>query len=166
MVYYPSLVASNKKTLRFQVDLSTEVIPVATTSNTEGLVLSDLLAEFKEKVKVTYVGIRAVTACVVAGSATKIVAYLQKNGGNNVDIPASGAAEIAVSGNAIAIGVSDEEIGADTVAKTGLRFSGATATSFKLVVGADTASTAIATDSGIIEVVVECEFASEGLPRG
>lgn len=166
-MFNQGLVASDKILRRYQIDLAQTTIPLATESDTEGLVLRDLLAEFPgfEKVKVTYVGIKAVNACVVAGSATKLVVYLQKNGGNNVDIPASGAAELSVSGNAIAAGIRDEEIGENAVAKTGLRFSGANTESLKLIVGATTAATATSTDSGIIEVVVECEVSAAGLPR-
>jgi len=167
MVYNQGLVASNKIMRRWQIDLAQTAVAVGTTSDTNGEVLRDLLAEFPgyEKVKVTYVGIKAVNACVLAGSTSAFKVFLQKNGGNNVEIPSSGSASISVTSNAIAAGTRDEEIGQDVKTKTGLRFSGANTESLKLVLAAVTAASATATDSGIIEVVVECEVSAEGLQR-
>lgn len=167
MVFFNGLVASNKVIRRFQVDLSQTAVPVGTTGDTNGLLLNNLLREFPgaEKVKVTYAGIKAVNACTIAGSASALTVFLQKNGGNNVQIPSSGACSISVSGNAIAAGTRDEEIGEDVATKTGLVFSGANTESLKLILGATTATTATSTDSGIVEIVVECEVTNGGLPR-
>ncbi len=165
MVFNQGIVASNKILRRFQIDLAQTAVAVGTTSDTAGVVIRDILAEFPgfSKVKVTYVGIKAVNACVIAGSGSAFKVFLQKNGGNNLEIPSSGSASISVTSNAIAAGVRDEEIGQDVATKIGCRFSGANTESLKLVLGAVTATTAVATDTGIIEIVVECEVSAEGL---
>jgi hypothetical protein len=167
MVYYPSLVASNKALLRFQTDLATTAVPVGSTSDALGLVLCNIHSAFPgaEVLRVTLAGIKTVTAIAGAGSTTALTAFLQKNGGNNVSIPSSGDCSIASISSTKAAGTRDLEIGENATTKIFMRHSGADTESFKLVLAATGAATVPGTTSGIVEVCIEVEFVSEGLPR-
>lgn len=161
------LVASNKSLLRFFVDLSKTAVPVGSTSDALGLVIASLPSSFpgKEKLKITYAGIKATTAGASLTSVTALNVFIQKNGGNNLNIPSSGGVALTVSGGAVAAGTRDEEVGEDIAAKTHLRFTGTNTESFKLVLAATGAATVPGTATGLIEIVVEVEATGGGLPR-
>lgn len=164
-----ALVASNKSLLRFFVDLSTTEVPVGSTSDALGLVLANIPSSNgfagAEKLRVTFGGIKAVTAIAGATSVTGLFVGLQKNGGNNVQIPSSGDLSLTVTAGATAIGTRDEELCNEIAAKIHTRFSGTSVETYKLVLFATGAATVPGTTTGLVEVVVEVEAVSAGLPR-
>lgn len=157
------LIASNKMLIRFETDLATTAVPVGSTSDTNGLVLATLNSIIPESeiIRVSLAGIKAVTAIAGATSVTALTAFLQKNGGNNVNIPSSGACSLTVSGGATAVGTRDIELGENAVTKIFMRHASssvATQESLKLVLGATGAATVPGTASGRVEVAIEVEF--------
>jgi hypothetical protein len=166
-MYVQSLLASNKMVLRFQVDLSKTVVPTGTTSDTTGLVLSTLssIVPGAEILRVKLAGIKAVTAVSGIDTSAKLNAFLQKNGGNNVNIPSSGDLSLTATAGAIAVGSRDIELGEEAVTKIFVRHSGANLESLKLVLGVSSGAATTTAAAGIIEVLVEVEFTGSGLPR-
>jgi hypothetical protein len=157
------MIASNKMLLRYEVDLATKAVPVGSTSDTLGLVLCSINSVIPtcEMARVTLAGIKAVTAIAGATNVTALTAFLQKNGGNNVNIPSSGGCALAPSGGAVAVGTRDIELGEEAVAKIFLRHASssvATSESLKLVLAATGAATVPGTTSGRVEVAVVVEF--------
>jgi hypothetical protein len=150
---------SGQQVFRFQVDLSVTTPDTGTTSDATGTVLATLssLIPGAEYVRVVEAGICAVTAGANLGNATTLNVFLQKNGGNNVEISSSGGVLLtASSGGAIAIGTQDQEIGDTAVAKKHLVFTGVTAKTLKLVLAKSQAFSA--SPSGLIEIAVVLEY--------
>jgi hypothetical protein len=162
------LSASNKQVLRFHVDLATTAIPTGTTSTTTGYVIRTLNSEFptSDIIRVTLAGLKAVTAVAGVDTSAKFNVFLQKNGGNNVDIPSSGDLSLTATATAIAVGSRDIEIGDTAVTKIFMRHAGANVESLKLVLAVSSGAASVAgTASGILEILLECEVSDGALPR-
>lgn len=161
------LVASNKTLLRFQVDLAQTAVPVGSTSDTNGLVVANLHSAFPGfgKMRVTFAGIKAVTAIAAGASVTGLFVQLQKNGVNNVQIPASGDCSLTLTAGVAAAGTRDEEICNEVATKILGIYSGADAESYKLILNATGAATVPGTSTGLVEILVEVEVVGEKFPR-
>ena len=152
--------ATMYKIFRYQVDLATTTPDTGTTSDATGTVLATLssLIPGAEWVRVHEAGICAVTAGANLGNGTTLSVFLQKNGGNNAEIPSGGSLALtASSGGVIVVGVQDQEIGDTAIAKKYMRFTGATAKTLKLVIAKSQAFSS--SPSGLIEVAVVLEYA-------
>jgi hypothetical protein len=156
---YVNRIELNRKLFRFQVDLSTTTPGTGTTSDANGTVLANLhsLIPGAEFVRVYRAGICAVTAGANLGNATTLNLYLQKNGGNNVEIPSSGGVALTASaGGAITVGTEDTEIGDIAVTKEYVRFTGTTTKTLSLVLAKSQAFSA--SPSGLVEIAVIIEY--------
>ncbi len=154
-----NLETSGLQVFRFQVDLSVTTPATGTTSDATGTVVATLssLIPGAEYVRVVEAGMCAITAGANLGNATTLNLFLQKNGGNNVEISSSGGVALtASSGGAIAVGTQDQEIGDTVVTKKHLLFTGVTAKTLKLVLAKSQAFSA--SPSGLIEIAVVLEY--------